>query len=339
MKALVLKAPFEFEYEERPMPECLNGEVLVKVDAVCICGSDVGAIKGTHSMFSYPRVIGHEFSGTVVKVGTKVSKLSEGDRVCMMPCVPCNECKACAKGKTNACQNLQIRGVHLDGGLQEFYSAPEHCWIKVDNTLSPLEIAMLEPLTIGAHAAARSKPRAGDQALIIGAGPIGVSCALNLKSYGVEVYLADNNLDRVKFVCENFGLNVFHSVESGYMDQLEKVTMSQMFDIVIDTTASPGSMQDTWKLICNGGTIVFVGIARTSLTIDGQGLHSKETTLLISRNSVRSDYEKVISIIKSGHLIPIKFISHVVSFSDAGDILYKWVNPESKVFKGVVVFK
>ena len=200
MKALVLKAPFEFEYEERPMPDCQNDEVLVKVDAVCICGSDFGAIKGTHGLFSYPRVIGHEFSGTIVRIGSKVSKLSEGDRVCMMPCVSCNECKACVKGKTNVCQNLQIRGVHLDGGLQEFYSASEHCWIKVENTLSQLETALIEPLTIGAHAATRAKPRAGDQALIIGAGPIGVSCALNVKSYGVDVYWADTNLDRVKFV-------------------------------------------------------------------------------------------------------------------------------------------
>lgn len=118
MKALVLNGPYDLSYEERPYPDCPSDHVVVRVDAVCICGSDIHAIQGHQPLFTFPRVIGHEVAGTVHQVGEAVTGLAVGDRVCLMPCIPCGTCHSCRKGYTNSCSKLQLYGVHQDGGLQ-----------------------------------------------------------------------------------------------------------------------------------------------------------------------------------------------------------------------------
>lgn len=124
MKALVLDRANTFRYEERPIPQCLPGQLLVRMEAVCICGSDLHAIRGDQPLFSFPRVIGHEAAGRVAEVGEGVRGFSVGDQVCLMPCIPCGTCRACQRGRTNACARLNLYGVHQDGGLQEYLAAP-----------------------------------------------------------------------------------------------------------------------------------------------------------------------------------------------------------------------
>ena len=103
MKALVLDRANTFRYEERPIPQCLPGQLLVRMEAVCICGSDLHAIRGDQPLFSFPRVIGHEAAGRVAEVGEGVRGFSVGEQVCLMPCIPCGTCRACQRGRTNAC--------------------------------------------------------------------------------------------------------------------------------------------------------------------------------------------------------------------------------------------
>lgn len=339
MKALVLDKANSFRYEEREYPECEMDSVTVHIEAVCICGSDVHAILGHQPLFSFPRVIGHEVSGTVVETGEKVQSLKKGDRVCLLPCIPCGKCRACKKGKTNTCKNLQLYGVHTDGGLQEYLNAPADSFMKVPETMSAEEAAMLEPLAIGNHAVAKLSLSTEDIVLVEGAGPIGVSCALNVKTYGAEVILTDVSQERRRFVKEQFGLEVLDPVAYDYNDTVRRITQGRLFDAVIDTTAVKSVMENDWRYIAYGGAIVFVGICQGVLELPGIEFHMKEPSLFVTRNSTKADFQRIIDFIEKGEIIPRAFITHTVSFEEAKTRLPEWVKPENGTFKGVVRFE
>ena len=338
MKALILDKAKEFHYEERLYPRCGEGTVTVRMDAVCICGSDVHAILGRQPLFSFPRVIGHEAAGTVVEAGQGVSDLKEGDQVCLMPCISCKKCRACEKGQTNACKSLELYGVHRDGSLQEYLNAPAENWIKISVDARPEEIAMLEPLTIGCHAAAKLGLKPGDRVLVMGAGPIGVSCALNAKTYGAEVILADISAQRRRFVSEQFELDVLDPVSYDYNSTIQRITEGQLFDAVVDTTAVKSVMENDWRQITQGGKLVFAGICKGVLEIPGEEFHMKEPSVFVTRNSTKADFERVIDFWKQGILSPGDFITHRTSFEEAGTELLKWTAQGADVFKGVVRF-
>lgn len=338
MKALVLKKPGEFAYEERPMPVCAPGELLVRVDAVCICGSDNHAIRGGHAMFSFPRVIGHEVAATVSQVGDGVSGFQPGDKVCLMPCIPCGTCRACQKGKTNACKSLRLFGVHTDGGLQEYFAAPAKHFLKIPSSAAPEEIAMLEPLTIGAHAVGKLELQPGDRVLVIGAGPIGVSCAVNAQSFGAVVTMADTNALRRQFVEKQFGLACLDPLAADYAAQVEAVTDADLFDAVIDTTAAKISMENSWKWITNGGKIVFVGICGGTLELDGKSFHAREPSLYVTRNATVSDFQRVVTLWQKKELDPRRFVTHTAPFPQAASEILRWMRPEAGVFKGIITF-
>lgn len=338
MKALVLRGANDFIYEERPSPVCPDDYVVVRVNAVCICGSDIHAIQGHQPLFTFPRVIGHEVAGTVHKAGSAVTNLSVGDRVCLMPCIPCGVCRACQKGKTNTCSQLKLYGVHTDGGLQEFLAAPAKNWLKMPDSAAPEEISMMEPLTIGAHAVAKLGLHPADRVLVIGAGPIGISCAVNARTYGAQVILSDSSEKRRTFGAEHFHFKVLDPFGPDYMDEIQTITSGALFDAVIDTTAAKASMEYAWKWIGHGGKIVFVGICSGTLELDGISFHMKEPSLFVTRNSVRQDFERVLQYWQLGFLDPGRFITHTVSFEQAAEALPQWVLPETGVFKGVVRF-
>lgn len=338
MKALVLTKPGELVYEERPMPSCGAGELLVRVDAVCICGSDNHAIRGGHAMFTYPRVIGHEVAATVCAVGSGVTGFQKGDRVCLMPCIYCGECRACRKGKTNACKQLQLFGVHTDGGLQEYFSAPAGHFLKIPFGASPEEISMIEPLTIGAHAVAKLNLQPEDRVLVIGAGPIGVSCAVNAQSYGARVTMADTSSQRREFVQNRFGFACLDPLSKDYLCRVEEITDGDLFDSVIDTTAAKISMENSWKWIANGGKIVFVGICGQTLELDGKSFHAREPSLYVTRNSTPEDFQRIVSLWCSGKLDPRQFVTHTAPFPQAAQAVLNWLSPEAGVFKGVITF-
>lgn len=338
MKALVLKQPGEFVLEERPMPVCGPEDLVIRVDAVAICGSDNHAVRGNQAMFTFPRVIGHEVAGTVYQAGTNVTGFQKGDRVCLMPCVPCGSCRACQKGHPNACKHLQLYGVHMDGGLQEYFAAPAKQFLKMPHSATPEEISLVEPLTIGAHAIGKLDLQPQDQLLVIGAGPIGVSCAVNARCLGVHVTLADTSQSRRTFVEHQFGFRCLDPLMEDYTAEVSRITGGELFDAVVDTTAAKISMENSWKWITNSGKIVFVGICGKTLELDGKAFHAREPSLYVSRNSTAADFQHVITLLQSGELDPRQFVTHTAPFPQVAAEILRWMAPEAGVFKGVITF-
>lgn len=338
MRALILRQPREFTYENRPYPKCEGNDVVVKIDAVCICGSDVHAIKGDKSSFAYPLAIGHEVAGTIAETGPAVSDLHVGDRVCLMPCISCGTCLACRRGRSNSCKTLQLYGVHRDGGMQEYLATPAQYWLRIPFDARPEEISMIEPLTIGAHAVSKLNLIQGERVLIIGAGPIGMSCAVNAQTYGAQVVLAETNESRIEFGRRRFPFRIVSPLSEHYEQDLLDLTHGDLFDAVVDTTAVKTSMENAWRYLGQGGRLVFVGICNQTLEIDGRPFHMKEPALYTTRNSVRTDYERVIQQWKEKKIAPSMFITHTESFEKAADALTEWVHHPELVFKGVIRF-
>ena len=183
MKAIVCEQIELLRLPEEPTAS--EGEAIVRIQRIGICGTDLHAFKGNQPFFSYPRILGHELAGYVEELGAGVTGLAIGDLVSVIPYMHCGHCIACRDGKTNCCTDMSVLGVHIDGGMRERVSIPISHLIKADG-LTLDQAAMLEPLSIGAHAVRRSELRAGETALVIGAGPIGLGVMILAKQRGAE---------------------------------------------------------------------------------------------------------------------------------------------------------
>ncbi len=199
MKTLVLERPGEFRLREaaepgRPAP----GEALIRIHRVGVCGTDLHAFHGRQPFFTYPRIVGHELGVEVV--ATEAPGLAPGDRCAVEPYLNCGTCLACRRGKTNCCVRLQTLGVHVDGGMQELLRVPAAKLHKSER-LSLDELALVEMLCIGAHGVRRAELAPGEAALVIGAGPIGLSAATFARLVGARVLVLELSAKR-RALCE-----------------------------------------------------------------------------------------------------------------------------------------
>ena len=209
MRAVVCRRPGELALVERPEERRAEGEALIAVRRIGICGTDYHIYEGTHPYLQYPRVIGHELSGEVLET-TPGSAFTLGQRVVVNPYVSCGACIACRKGKPNCCLRIEVLGVHRDGGMCERISVPERNLYPA-GSLTFDEAASVEFLSIGAHAAARSGLKPGDRALVVGAGPIGLGVALFAGLAGGNMTVIDLDCERLDFVDTSRDCGARHS--------------------------------------------------------------------------------------------------------------------------------
>jgi threonine dehydrogenase-like Zn-dependent dehydrogenase len=175
MQSIVLNAPGQLRRRETEEPLLPGpGEVLIRIQRIGVCGTDFHAFLGEQPFFSYPRILGHELGVEVVALGEQVETLAPGMRCAVEPYFSCGTCSACRRGKPNCCLNLKVFGVHIDGGMREYAIIPAK-YLHPAKTLSFDQLALVEPLSIGAHAVSRAQITSGEQVLVIGAGPIGLA--------------------------------------------------------------------------------------------------------------------------------------------------------------------
>lgn len=337
MKVLTLAEPGKLHWEERPIPECPPGWALVKMEAVGICGSDIHAFAGRQPYFTYPRVLGHELCGRVVEATG--SGFAEGERVTAIPYLPCGACSGCRHGRPNACIAMTTFGVHIDGGLAEYLCLPAAALVRApDAGLAPNQIAMLEPLAIGAHAARRAAPLPGETALVFGAGPIGVAAAEFLKLAGVRVVFAEANAKRAGHARAAFGYDALNPLAETFVTDLTRHFGEPSVDLVVDATGSKASMDESYRHIRSGGRAVFVGLFAGSFEIDDPYFHARESELRISRNATREDFERVADAAAQRAVAIDSYVSHTGPFAEMLETLPAWVAAGAEVFKAAVHF-
>ena len=340
MKTVVCKEPFQFELQNNEKPVAAEGEVLVRIRRIGICGTDLHAYQGNQAFFSYPRVLGHELSGEVADFGpnTNPDELALGDKVLIIPYLHCGECVACRRGSTNCCANMQVMGVHQDGGMREFITVPATHVLKVEN-LSLDAMALVECLAIGAHAVRRASVDAGENVLVIGAGPIGLATMQFAKAAGGNVIALDLNQERLDF-CKN-ELGVAATINAGTEDaqaKLAELTNGEFATVVIDATGHAGSMMGAVEYCGHSARLVYVGLSKQPITYDHPNIHKRELTIMCSRNATREDFKHVTDCLADGRAQSTCMITHTCEFDQLIEEFPAWTNPETRVIKAMVEF-
>jgi 2-desacetyl-2-hydroxyethyl bacteriochlorophyllide A dehydrogenase len=301
MKQIVLEAPGRFAERQAPVPVAAPGEALLRMEKIGVCGSDFHAFTGSHPIYTYPRVLGHELSGVVVEAPENDKGIHPGDRCAIEPYISCGKCRACVRGRNNCCEHIRILGIHIDGGMQEFLSVPLSQLHK-STKLSLDQLALVEALGIGAHAVSRSRLKSGEEALIIGAGPIGIAVAQFAAALGASVHIVERNEWRRQFV-EEMGY-----AASPTADDIRA-------DVVFDATGNAEAMGKSLANVATGGSLVYVGLTSDPICINDSLFHRREVTLLASRNS-HDLFPRIIGLIEESKIDTSHWITNRLPLSE-----------------------
>ena len=335
MEVLVCTEPGSFEYQTMQNPELKSGNAIIKIKRIGICGTDLHAFQGTQPFFNYPRILGHELSGELIEFDNAPG-FGIGEAVTFIPYFNCEHCVACRMGKPNCCSSIQVCGVHCDGGMVEYLSVPSRSLVH-GKGLSLDELALVEPLAIGAHGVRRADIKSGENVLVIGAGPIGLGTMEFAKMAGAKVIALDINEKRLHFCKER--LDVDYTINAASPDvyqQLLEITNNEMPTVVIDATGNLKAINNAFQYIAHGGKYVLIGLQKGDICFSHPEFHKREATLMSSRNATRRDFETVISAMKDKIVNPSNYITHRAKFSEIKNEFPGWLQPSNGVIKAMV---
>lgn len=321
MKAIKLAKPGDVACVEQAMPVPGQGQALIRVVTAGICGSDIAAYRGVNNLVSYPRVIGHELAGVVEQIPADNKRgIKVGDRVVVDPYIYCGHCYPCRIGRTNCCTDLKVLGVHVDGGMAEYFCHPADMLIKLPDDMSWELAAMAEPLTISLHGIHRGRLQAGEYCAIIGAGPIGLVAALVAKAYGAHPILLDLVQKRLDFAKS---LGVEYVVNSGTEDSVARVgeiTGGDMAQLVMECSGANGAIRSTLNLASYAGRITFTGWPKKETSLPTDLFTKKELDLRGARTSA-GEFEEALELMSSGKVDMMKILTKTVPIGEAAETL------------------
>lgn len=334
MLTVICEKPGLLRSEIRPTPVRGKGEVLLRVRRVGVCGTDMHIFTGNQPYLQYPRVMGHELSGTV-EAADDDTGLAVGDAAYVMPYLSCGECIACRNEKTNCCVNIQVLGVHRDGALTESLSLPAQ-FVRKAEGITLDQAAMLEFLAIGAHAVRRADVARAQRVLIVGAGPIGMAAMIFAKLRGATVTALDSRADRLAFCTENIGVAASVALGAGDIETLSAVTDGEFFDVVFDATGNADAMRRGFEFIAHGGKYVFISIVKDAISFSDPEFHKREATLLASRNATLEDFETVMDAMRAGRIPDAALNTHRLQLATLPVDFARLLEPSAGVVKAIV---
>ncbi|MBI4903815.1 MAG: alcohol dehydrogenase catalytic domain-containing protein [Acidobacteria bacterium] len=304
------------------------GEALVRVLTVGICGTDLHAFEGTQPFFTYPRILGHELAVEIVQVGYGVEGFKAGDHCAVNPYLNCGACSACRRGRTNCCAGMQVIGVHTDGGMRDSILLPAKLLYKCEK-LPPVQIPLVETLGVGIHAVGRAAAQPDDRAIVLGAGPIGLSVMEFLKLAGADIGVVEKIPERLDFARKHHGL-------SRYFPSHEEARQEEPSMLVFDCTGDKESMDSSIQLLQQGGTLVFVGLINDRVSLFDPDLHRREATILASRNSTAAEHRRVLEAMESGRIDVSPWPTDFVKPDVMSARFPLWLRRQAGVLKAVV---
>jgi len=343
MKVAVMTDLKKMDYVERQVPKTDKDQVLVKIEYVGICGSDMHYYE-TGQIGPYvvdpPFVLGHESAGTVVEVGEEVTHLKIGDRVALEPGVTCGTCEFCRSGKYNLCPDVEFFATPpYDGTFQEYVTHKANLCFKLPDNVSTLEGAMIEPLAVGFHAANQADAGFGKTAVVMGAGAIGLVSMLALKAKGVtKVYVVDIKLKRLEKAKELGATDVINGKEVDAVEALMKLTDGKGVDIAIETAGSEITANQSIQMMKKGGTIVMVGYSTSGkMNLEMSLALDKEITFkTIFR--YRHIYPMAIEAVATGKVDLKNLVTHIFNFYDVQYAMDTSCNNKADVVKAAIKF-
>jgi 2-desacetyl-2-hydroxyethyl bacteriochlorophyllide A dehydrogenase len=338
MKTIILDKPGQLQLtktEEPPTPGA--GEALVRIRQVGVCGTDLHAFRGEQPFFTYPRILGHELGVEIAAVAPQEQTLSVGTRCAVLPYLNCGHCPPCRRGKPNCCLNLKVIGVHIDGGMREFAIIPT-AHLYPSQTLTFEQLALVEPLSIGAHAVTRAQLSRGERVLVVGAGPIGLAVTQFALLDGASVIVMDISEQRLAFCQQLYPGVTCIDGRGDPLAALQAVVADDLPTAVFDATGNPQSMQAAFSYVGYGGRLIFVGLFQGDVTFHDPTFHSHELTLLSSRNSTSTEFRRIINYLETGQIQLAPWITNRASADTMIEAFPSWFNRDSGVIKALIAF-
>lgn len=317
MKAIKFEEPWQVGCVEIDKPVPTKGQALIKVKMAGICGSDIGAFRGTNGLVTYPRIIGHEIAGEIVEIPANNKKgLKPGDHVIVDPYLYCGHCYPCSIGRTNCCNDLKVLGVHVDGGMAEYFCHPADMLIPVPKEI-PWDLAPIaEPLTIALHGIHRGGLIAGEHCVIIGAGPIGLLAGMVAQAYGAHAIMIDLVQERLDFAK---GLGIEYIINSGTENPLERIseiTDGNLAQQVMECSGANSAIRNTFDYVSNAGRITFTGWPKKETSLPTDVITRKEIDIRGARTSA-GEFEEALELIRTGKVDVRAILTKVVSIDEA----------------------
>ncbi|HTL68704.1 MAG TPA: zinc-binding alcohol dehydrogenase family protein [Lacunisphaera sp.] len=340
MKSILLVEPGTLRAATQPEAAPPGpGEALVRVHRVGVCGTDLHAFRGRQPFFTYPRIPGHELGVEVLGVGDGVTGVAVGDRCAVEPYLNCGRCVACRRGKPNCCTDLKVLGVHVDGGLRERFVVPA-AKLHRSAALSFDQLALVEPLGIGAHAVERASLTPGETVAVLGVGPIGLAVIQFALAAGAQVLAVDVEARRLAFCRDRIGLPADATINAGATPdvarRLAELTNGDLPTAVFDATGNAASMANAFNHVAPGGRLVFVGLFTGEVTFNDPHFHRRELTLLASRNSRPDDFRRIITLVESGRVDTTPWITHRAGLDEVPARFAGWTDPAAGVVKAMI---
>ena len=309
MKAWFLTGPQQLEFRDIPEPTPGPNEAVVRVRAVGICGSDAECFEGKHPLPNYPRLPGHEFAGEVAAVGSEWDGAPVGTRVAVDPALSCGRCYACRHGRHNCCVEVSIAGVHRPGAMTEHTLCRASQLFPIPDEMSFETAAAMETLSIGAQAVQRAEVREDDRVVVLGAGPIGLSCLMMSRQRGARV-LVSEPLSWRRALAEDLGADCCVNPEVYSLpDAVREFTDGYGAHVVIEATGEAACAQSAFSLIGQAGRVLILALSEDPVQIQPWQLVRQELTVLGSRLSL-ADFSQLVELAASGRTPIDKLVTH-----------------------------
>jgi len=323
MKALSLLNAGDARITEIAEPARAEDGLLLKVEMVGLCGSDLNSFRGRNPLVSYPRVLGHEIAATVLEGNAKIAA---GSRVTVSPYTSCGVCPSCRRGRENACRDNQTFGVQRDGAITERLAVPA---VKVFPSTLPLKhLCLVEPLTVGFHACARGRVTAADTVAVFGCGGIGLGAIAGSAFRGARTIAIDLDDAKLETARRAGATHLIHSGRDDVRARLRELTDGDGPDVMIEAIGLPETFRMAVEEVAFTGRVVYIGYAKEPVAYETKLFVQKELDIMGSRNALPEDFRDVMAMLDAGKFPVEEAVTAVVSLDEAPSILSQWsANP------------
>lgn len=340
MKAIQIIQPGEIGLVNIDKPEAKPGEVVVKINFVGFCGSDLNTYLGKNPMVKLPVIPGHEISAQIAETGAGVPAHIKPGMLCTInPYTACGHCPSCRNGRPNACQFNETFGVQRNGAMSEYKAVP---WEKIipdtENKLTKKEFALVEPLSVGFHAVSRAAVNDLDTVMVIGCGMIGLGALVRAVIRGARVIAVDVDEQKLALAKQ---LGAAYSINSKTEDVhavLQQITQNAGPDVIVEAVGAPATYQMAINEVAFTGRVVCIGYAKTDISFETKLFVQKELDIRGSRNAMPEDFRAVMEYLKKGTCPTDLLISGIFKPEQANEAMEKWQSDPGKVFRILLEF-
>lgn len=338
MKAVQIVNPSEMRMVELDKPVAGAGEVLVKINYVGFCGSDLNTFLGRNPMVKLPVIPGHEVGAVIEGIGSDVpAGLEIGMNVTLNPYTHCGKCASCRNGRVNACEHNETLGVQRNGVMSEYAVVP---WQKIISagTISSRDCALIEPMSVGFHAVSRAQVIDNEYVVVIGCGMVGMGAVIRASLRGATVIAVDVDDTKLALARQVGALHTINSRTEDMNQRIRQITGGLGADVVIEAVGSPATYLAAIDAVCFTGRVVCIGYAKQEVAFQTKYFVQKELDIRGSRNALPADFRAVIRYMQNGNCPIEQFISAVVTPESAQQAMERWASNPGKVFRILVAF-